>query len=218
MRISYRHRFIFVHVPKTGGTSVSKALDAFSHDVSDVERLFAAICRRLGRRLGLRWESHRWLKFPTQHVTLEELKAAYPRKVFDISFKFAFVRNPWDWLVSDYYSILQHPVNPKYELVRYLDDFREYVEWCAENPPTPQMDYLMDSDGGMLADYVGRFENLTEDFATVAARLGIDAELPHLNRSVQRRSPIYREQYDDHARKTVEQILSKDIEGLGYEY
>ncbi|MGB5595739.1 MAG: sulfotransferase family 2 domain-containing protein, partial [Crocosphaera sp.] len=56
----------------------------------------------------------------------------------------------------------------------------------------PQSDWITDHDGLVLVDYVGRFENLNEDFNTVCKQIGKNISLPRVKSSKRRN---YREYY-----------------------
>jgi len=146
---------------------------------------------------------------------------------FEEYFKFAFVRNPWDRLVSVY---------------RYLHDSRgdgRYPEWAAfvqgfgsfeafvsrwlwpENVERcvlflPQHRFLLDRFGMPCLDYLGRFETLAEDFVRVAACLSVRARLPQSNRAPERRE--YADYYDAESRERVAEVYARDIEWFGYRF
>src|SRR4051794_37346885 len=106
MLLSYEHRFIFIHVYKVAGTSVVAALEPFAHRPEKlfVNRLLSKFNHLLGTHLT--WPHHK-LKIFNDHVKALDLKRALPAAIFDNYFKFAFVRNPWDWQVSLYHYMKQ---------------------------------------------------------------------------------------------------------------
>lgn len=211
MRISYKHNFIFIHVDRTGGTSISRALDPFSYKSSDMKRFYAALLRRLGFK-----ESYKWKKYRTQHITAKELKENLPPNIWDRCFKFAIIRNPWDWLLSIYYARLQHPVHLEYELTKYLGSFERYAEWYAENRSLQQSQYLFDDTGNLLLDFVGRYEHIEQDYKKACNIIGIEAPLPHLNHAINKKND-YRLVYTDRLIALVGDILKDDV-SLGYDF
>jgi Sulfotransferase family len=155
---------------------------------------------------------------------------------YDDYFKFAFVRNPWDRIVSCYSQKLG-PNGPGLKLpaenevrLRPGMSFAEFVEAVHEIPdaeanPHFQSQYTVicgpGEDRTILADFVGRFENLKEDFDIVANRISGSQplELPHVLRSKSRQSRPYAEFYeDDRLRDLVHERYQEDIEIFGYSY
>ena len=173
--ISHRHKCIFVHVPKTGGTSIE---DAFVSELglSFEERGQLLIGANPGNQ-GPRRISH--------FTAVELLESGHiTRKLFESYFKFGFVRDPWDRAVSTY---------------KYLRIGGEFKRFACDILPNslsksayfgyfvrPQHAFLYDRNGECLVDFVGRFERLEQDFEIVSDRLELDATLPHKN---QHRSP-----------------------------
>ena len=150
-------------------------------------------------------------------------------------FKFAFVRNPWDRLVSCYSQKLNPngpglklPVENDVELYPGMS-FAEFVEAVhtipdAEANPHFQSQYNVicgpGEDRRILADFVGRFENLTADFDVVAKQIGGSQtlELPHVLRSRSRQDRPYTQFYDSRLRDLVHERYQDDIEIFGYSY
>lgn len=188
LHLRYISDVLFVHIKRTGGTSITEAL-------------------------GL----------PHHHWTATELRRKVGHERWRDCFTFSFVRNPWDRMVSLYFfrrrsdktgirsSGIAFPdwirevfrrKNP-----RYRDDGRSFLS---------QTKYLTDESGGLLVDYVGRFERLREDVRGVAERAGIGGvELPHL-RPTDR--PDYRKVYDDASRDLVGEHFAEDIDRFGYSF
>jgi hypothetical protein len=68
----------------------------------------------------------------------------------------------------------------------------------------------------MLADFIGRFERLDEDWAFIAQKLGVAATLPH--RRVNPRARHYREYYTARTREIIAARFKVDIDHFGYEF
>jgi hypothetical protein len=207
MLISDSRQFVFVHLQKNAGTSMVAVLQP--HAIAGPRSTWYSLLRALGLP-----RDYRRYKF-REHAPLREAQARMPAERFASYFKFGFVRNPWDRLVSDYAGLLQNPSHRRHRRARRLADFAAFIEWEAQRGKRVQLDLLCDRDGRMAADFVGRFENVEADFAEVCGRLGIAAELPHRNRS---NRGDYREWYDDRTREMVRQYWRADIETFGYEF
>lgn len=187
-----RYRCIFIHVPKTAGSSVARAL--FGTE--------------------------------SRHVPYFEYERANPAK-FRAYFKFAFVRNPWDRLVSSYFFLQRGGMNEvdrawAAENLAAYPIFEKFVhEWLTpENVMgfphfRPQAFYLADPNGKVMTDFLGRFENLRADFAEVARRLGRDVALSVSNKSEHAHFSSY---YSDDMRRIVGTVYERDAEIFGYRF
>jgi hypothetical protein len=231
--ISSRHRCLFVHVPKTAGMSI--------------EHVFLGL-------LGLTWEGRAPLLLRANHdprqgpprlahlTAAEYVSCGYlSAEQFESYFKFSFVRNPWDRMVSEY----------KYRGYPVKIDFKTYL--FRRLPPPgwtdtyrhimPQHDFLHDESGRLLVDFVGRYETLQADFDRVCARLDLPpTPLPRVNRSLEDRRPMsfrelrkrlrraihsrerrhtfphYTEYYDQESREFVGRMYRRDVESFNYSF
>ncbi len=209
MLLSLRRRFLFVHVDKTAGMTITRALERHAET-----RLFERAMRRLGvRELYRVWYP---FKIHPRHVSALRLRSELPPRVWRRLFKFAFVRNPWDREVSLYHYILRVPKHPQHRIVAGLSGFDEYLEWRAELGWTPQRRQLADAQGELIVDFVGRFEHLEQDFGCVTQRLGLPArQLPWLNASPRAHYTTF---YTPGGRRRVEQGYAEDLELFGYRF
>jgi hypothetical protein len=212
MLISYSHQFLFVHVPKTAGTSVVRCLRPYAHEPSGY--LVNRVLERCGIHVNLLPGPHRWRRFRPHHSAVT-IRRHLPSRIFERMFKFAFVRNPWDWLVSYYHFHLQCPKHHRHTYVRRLGSFAEFVRWRVERQRRPQADFLTDRDGRLLVDFLGRYETLHDDFGAICRRLGIQCELEWHNRSER---GDYRTYYDDATAALVAEHCRPDIEAFGYTF
>lgn len=207
MLISDTHRFVFVHLQKNAGTSMVHVLRPYA--VEGPRSKWYSLLRVLGLP-----RDYRRYKF-REHAPLREAERRMPRDRFEEYFKFGFVRNPWDRLVSDYAGLLQNPAHRRHRQAARLSDFAAFIEWEARRGRRVQRDMLMDRSGRVAVDFVGHFERVGEDFAEACRRIGIEAELPHRNPS---RRGDYREWYDERTREMVRRYWATDIEAFGYEF
>nr|WP_209262342.1 sulfotransferase family 2 domain-containing protein [Thiorhodococcus minor] len=213
--LSPKYQFLFVHIAKTGGTSVRAALERLRWRDPWYYPMF--LCSRLSHLSGHRIAS----KLP-RHAKVVAAKELLPREYFKGLFKFAFVRNPWDLQVSSFHHIRRE--RPHYlgghetfeAFLRWkLDPDRPY-QYHVDTSITLQTDYLIDLSGELVVDYIGRYERLQPDFAEICARIGIQAPaLPHA-RQAKDRQKDYRSYYTDATAALVADHFARDIAMLGY--
>lgn len=149
-------------------------------------------------------------------------------------FRFCFVRNPFDRLVS-WWNMLTHLdlrnefTNSKekgtYGLSEFLDRAGIIHETRPHEPPPNlsdlkpisfnQLDYITDAKGQLGVDFIGRFERLEQDFRHVCNCIGADLALPHLNRFDHRH---YREYYNAGDVEKVRRLCQRDLDFFGYEF
>lgn len=210
MPVSQKHKCIFIHIPKNGGVSVENALDIFGDDeLEDREKMYGQI--KSGDLLN-----HRFPSPVLQHLRILDLRKIISEKNFNEFFKFAFVRNPWDRMVSLYHFNI--PFIQKLEGVdREIPSFKDFL-FNELNPflRLEQYQFLSDDNGKIIMDFVGRFENINNDFRELCGKLGIPAvNLPHKNRINHKH---YSEYYTEETKQFVAALFKNDIEIFGYKF
>ena len=207
-------KFVFVHIWKTGGESVVSALRNQCPFYFSNRYVNKAI--RMAPGLSAATLGWRARLVNGQHFTAEEIRNEMPSEAFDLAFKFTFVRNPWDWQVSNYAYALQTPAHGQHEIIRGLGSFDAYIRYQHSEQAPSQSAFVYGRDGKQLVDFVGRFENLEADFQYVCGKIGINAHLPFLNVSKRRRD--WRSYYTDETRSLVGELFQNDIERFGYDW
>ena len=210
MLVSYEKKFLFVHVPKTAGTSICRALSPFAESPETLpeNRLLAALGIHVNH-IGP-WHRKRF----RGHSTLKIIKRNLPQQVYDDLFRFAFVRNPWDLLVSLYHFISSRPKHRYAKLVADMS-FAEFIDVWTKRSEISQRSFLVDDKGNLDVDFVGRFEHLNADFSAICAKVGVKLTLPHANSS---RRGDYRVYYTDELAELVGKRLSDDIAAFDYHF
>lgn len=204
--ISHEYKCIFTHIPKTGGKSIKTlfGLPEFERDYK--------IC-----------DHEHKIEYAFGHRNLSEFEN---EGYFAEYFKFAFVRNPFDKIVSAYFYMENGGCNEvdrqfrEKRLAQYAGHFTAFVEdlptFLDSTHFRPQAAWLCDSRRNLLADFVGRYEALERDLSTVRDRLGLSFdEAPRLNAS---RHQSYRSYYDDSTRRRVAQAYGEDMELFSYRF
>tara|TARA_R110000772_G_scaffold88958_6_gene184567 strand:+ start:6716 stop:7342 length:627 start_codon:yes stop_codon:yes gene_type:complete len=157
-----------------------------------------------------------------KHSTMQEIELKSPE--VQKYWKFAFARNPYSRVVS-WFSYLTQGLNDqksKEEHIKeygadYLTgDFKDFCNFAPFWVFNNQFFHLCDKDENINIDFIGRFENLQEDFNIVCDKIGIPKQkLPHKNKSKHKH---YTEYYDDETREIVAKKFAKDIGYFGYEF
>jgi hypothetical protein len=235
--ISHQDKCLFVHIPKVAGQSI--------------ESIFV-------ERMGLTWQQREALLLkpnpePSRgpprlaHLTAQEyLDYGYLTPAqFNQYFKFSFVRNPWARIVSEYNYRRQHGDSV------YQSDFKTFL---FKNFPTekqdnyllakdyyrhvlPQVGFLYDQQGHCLVDFIGKFENIQQDFNLILSKIGLEPiELPHKNKtqasgklakirarfqqllSSGQSSRHYSEYYDLESKAFISQLYASDIAKFDYSF
>lgn len=260
MLVSDTEKFIFFHVPKSAGTSIHNFFK----------------------------EKYGWQDDPPpvlHHMKAKDYMKFYPEKIS--YFKFAFVRNPFDRLLSAYSDFVQnrlegriqdnykrfllnnqkwddnclciyrlYETNPNkfstydefyqyymqaykwnvdWESQKYFDNLDiadggnfltigktetfedfclNFVEsgWCKDIHFLPQSD-ILSNENGLIVDFVGKTENLSNDMKIISDRLGYNINVEHHRRS---KHPHYKEVYNSKMISIVENFFAKDFELFGY--
>ena len=207
MIISRQHRFIFAAIPKTGTHAVRQALrEHLGPEDQEQVRLFVEKALPVPELAALRHG----------HITLQQLRPHLSEEDFSGFCKFAFVRNPFDRFVS-YCSFITRDNggfdrDPKAVMRHFL-----FVK-----PPeqhilfAPQHSFVTGPDGELLADEIGRVEQMQASYDAICARIGIPSRaLDKVNES---RRGDYRQYYDQPLIDGVAQRYARDLELFGYQF
>ncbi|WP_299024748.1 sulfotransferase family 2 domain-containing protein [uncultured Sulfitobacter sp.] len=214
MILSRGRRYLFIHAPKTGGTSLSLALEARAMK-DDIMLGDTPKARQRRKRLeGVKAAGRLW-----KHATLADLNGLVTLGELDDLFVFTLVRNPWDRMVSYYHWLqeqsFQHPAVDLAKTVPF-DRFVAAPLIHESFAASPAASYVTDAQGRARASLYIRLEHLAQDIEPLEAHLGFALDIPHVNRSARMRD--YRSAYSDATRALVAQMCAKDIAQFGYRF
>ena len=206
MILSHKKKFVFIHLYKTGGTSIRRRLEKYDYSYNLVHKAKSMLTKNPVLTSPL----------VHKHAKARTIRQVIGPEIYDNYYSFIFVRNPWDWQVSLYHYVLRDETNQHHEIFKSFAGFEEYLDWrCAEDVHF-QKDYIVDEQGEVIVDFIGRMENLNEDFKTICRKIGIEvADLPHLNKSV---SKGYQEFYTPRMRNLLYDTYQADIDYFGYDF
>ncbi len=190
-----RNDVVFIHIPKTAGTSMRWTLDF----------------NRVNKENGVR-----------KHNDANKIIGLLGQEKWDAVFKFTFVRNPWDRLLSFYHFRLRNNMITDEVLKQ---DFYKWATFkmTSKSPNSKihfnlqaQTHWLKDQKGKINMDFIGRFEHLETDFKELATRLSLPSQLLELN--VNPLKLDYRDHYDEELKSLVAKFYQEDIHYFKYTF
>ena len=183
--------FLFIHIPKTGGTSINAAFN-FPKPNSLVQIK----------------KHYRWC----------HIKPVLKPEIWEPSFKFCFIRNPWDRLFS-HYRFRKRRLKSQ-DLAHYKT-FEHWLNYeLFENPKIghlrPQLEWIKDEQGRIDMDFIGKFEQLQADFEIICQRNQLQLSLPHYEKS--HPAIDYKKQYTPEMIDLVGKFYQEDIAYFQYTF
>lgn len=208
MLLSLEKNFIFIHVPKTAGSSFTDALKPWC--VQPPRTQF----RRLLSHLPVRERPGR--AYLRQHDKAAWVRHKLGRDFYEFKFKFATVRNPYDFALSYFHFLRKNRKARRFGQAQSWDfhTFLRYMEKKSRYVAVDQTSWLVDGSGKLIVDNLLRYELIDDDFRRVVTDLGLgqDVVLP----KPQKIGASKRHEYDETAQAMVERIFARDFERLGY--
>lgn len=219
--ISHQHKCIFVHIPKTAGTSVERI---FGHIGTDLKR-GRQDHRRLENIQKAIWPPCRRRYYPTDFARFVNQRVQgrtrdfefVSSKQFDSYYKFTIVRNPWDRVFSWYRNVMRDPIHQVALSVAPDCSFQQFVEQHLENwALKSQIDWIINEKGQIPLDFIGRFEALDQAFDTIRAKFKLqETQLPV---TLYSGKSNYRNAYSQLSRKRVAKHYAQEIEMFNYSF
>ena len=163
------------------------------------------------------------------HLTLKQFQIMFSPEDFSEYFKFSFVRNPWDRLVSAFHFLKKGGITPRDKEwsethLAPFADFDAFVRGGIQQKKIrsllhfrPQCDFICLAGKRPGLNFIGFYENLDADFAYICHKLNLDRKLLAANRNPSRKKD-YREYYNDETREIVGRIYADDVKVLGYSF
>ena len=215
MPISHQFNTIYIHIPKTGGTSIEKYLNIYN------ENGLRPNTNILHGHVPIKFEDNEYdplnvgglAGYNLQHLTSNEIKKLLTVQIYQKYFKFTFIRNPWDRMVSEY------------KWAYYSLSFEDYINrilYVVENRIKletknahfrPQIEYINND-----LDFIGRFENFNQDIEKVSSLIGLDFDIKKLPHEKKTNRKHYKEYYNEQTKQIINNIYKEDIKQFDYEF
>lgn len=204
--LSLSHKFLFIHIPKTAGNSIQNSLKDYSE-----EKIVTIAPHHDGlERFELRSDSYEIHK----HSTLRDYRRQLGNDVIDRLFKFTCVRNPWERLISYYFSPHRGITAwDRTEFIQFIETIEPVTHFVANRAVGVQG---TTSDHFASMDKYIRFERLDQDFQDICKSIDIPAG--NLARRNVSRHGHYSKYYDADLVEMVRNRFQDEITHFGYEF
>ena len=204
--INNTHQFIYLHVPRTAGTSITTLFSSLT-TIFDLEIGATDFGEKIQDAYHERFQI-------SKHSALTEIYNAIGDQVFKNYFKFSFVRNPFDRIFSTY-NFLRSWDSPDKNFNNLMQSFNSFSEFIfsdclaktfvPDNMFYPQSHWLCSNTDDVGLDFIGRVEDLSADIANILNIIDVESlvdktKLQILNESIESLNKL--------------EIYSKDIETI----
>jgi chondroitin 4-sulfotransferase 11 len=218
MPLNKEHKILFLHVPKTGGTTIESLLC-----MTELENL-----------CSYRWnveqfdfiEKHKHLStsykihYEPQHYTIDTIKALVPD--YQSYFKFVFVRNPYTRILSEYFwstglKIKEYSEFNPNEFHNWCSLFLGTIDLSHKEPQVKYFDHTI--------NFIGKYEKFSRDFHLLKSKLALfskeyiklkDIEIPQLNQTNLDKELLVKSILPE-TKKLIYSIYQSDFRMFGYD-
>ena len=219
--VSHSKGFVFIHLAKCAGTSVTTIFEPYGWPWLLSSKLVRNGVHILGQYTGLDLTKYTGKYVLPLHADADLLVTRFPETDFNTYFRFTVVRSPWALMVSQY-EFSRRPrlkySNPKKYYQQQKTSFSDFVRSiCIDRSPRNKVDRLFRTSSGSLdMDYVAKVETLGRDMDIICKAIGISSPcIPHRNKSSHAR---YTDYYTQETLALVKEAYGRDIDAFCYRY
>jgi hypothetical protein len=213
--ISHLNKCIFVHIPKTGGSSIEDLI--FKKNERTTENLWMGFIDKYNN------------KFQTgglQHLKAFQIRNIFGKEIYDVYYKFSIVRNPYLKAISQFEYLKKRDDLCDYLGYNKTQSFKKYLELIQKTSHVQweqQSNFIYDENDILIVDFVGKFENFETEVNKVLNNLSlnksffglINKRIPHNNKGKKKDVGYY---LDKESEEIIENIYERDFKLLGYDY
>jgi len=178
--INHKYKVIFVHIPRTAGSSIGSVLGMLNED-KDHRTLRDFQPKTLNQALDLSFEYAKLNQMKNSFRTLKEILMKPEDHEFYADYKkVAFVRNPWSRTLEWYHNVMRNSMHRRNLGIKDEISFEKFLNKYKSNwALNSQLHWLVNFDNKIEFDFIGRFENIHSDFNSLCKRIGAsDKQLP----------------------------------------
>lgn len=222
--ISHKYKCVFVHIPKTAGSSIEKKLEHFDkleagvQDHRSIKNIEPLPIYQIIKNVIDGNEGYSRKVFLMYHLRQKlNIGSSITSEQYEEYFKFTFVRNPWSRVFSWYRNVMKSEEKMARLGIKDEIKFPDFVKYYScQFELRPQTYWIKNNQGVIPLDFIGKFENLEEDFNLVCNKLNI--QNPELPKLLIGNNKHYTEYYDNNTISLVQKIYRQEIELFEYEY
>jgi len=192
---------IYIHIPKTGGSTMGVAFEFDLNPHIPIDDPFNTI------KVEYECETH---------LPAALLQNSFPKE-YNRYYKVCFVRNTWDYILSTYLWLK--------ETYKFEYDFNTWIkEGFPETPEREmnifikpcQLDWITDKNGEIIVDFIGRFDKFQKDLNKICKKIGKSSfKAPVINSTKHRHYSCY---YNEESKQIITDLYKRDIEYFGFKY
>lgn len=207
MIISHKYKFIFFAIPKTGTHSIRFALRPH---LGEQDEEHVALFHQS------KFDIEEFKNRANGHFSVQEIQPHLTKEVWDTYYKFTFVRNPWDRFVSAVIFKNKKLQEVPQLVPQFIEKFLDKMNFTDNLFYKPQYDYLIDDNGKFEMDFVGKTEDMEQDYQKICKHLGIPIEQIDQRNSTKRKQ--YKDVLNDKTKQKIEEIYQNDIKHFSYSF